>query len=386
MRNIVINYGNHYTDKKDIQSVVNVLKNKNLTQGEKILEFENNLSKYFGSKFACSLSSATSGLYLISELLKWKKKDLIFLSPLTFLAGANSVARSGAFPYFIDIDKDTYNIDPNKLEHEIKKNKLKKIKAVIATDYAGAPCDWKALKYLSKKYNFVLINDNCHALGTKYYNDTKYAIKYSDFVVHSYHAVKNFTTGEGGSILTNDKKIFNTLVNLRSHGIHRNKLNLNKKWIYDLKNIGYNFRLTDIQASLGISQLKKLNKFVTRRREIAKIYDKYLNGNRNFILPYVSKNFKSSYHLYPIQINFLKFKKTKENLLKFLFKKKINLQVHYIPTYRFEFYKKNFHYNVKSFPITEKFYKNAFSLPIFYDLKKIDQMKVIKNIFKFLKK
>ncbi len=361
----MINYGLHYLDKEDIKSVIKVLKSKNLTQGKKVFEFENSLCNYFGAKYTCSLSSATSGLYLISQILEWKKRDIIFLSPLSFVAGANSIVRSGAFPNFIDIDNKTFNIDPNKLEYAIKKNKLDKIKAVIATDYSGVPCDWKALRFLANKYNFILINDNCHAMGSKYYNDTRYAIKYADLVVHSYHAVKNITTGEGGSVLTNNKKIFERLIKLRSHGIEREKKHLHKKWIYDLNEIGYNFRLTDIQASLGISQLEKLNNFVTKRRKIAKIYDNIFEKISHCNIPFDNKNFKSAYHLYPLQINFSALKKTKEKLMKFLLDRKINLQVHYIPTYRFKYYKKNLTLKLVAFQLQKIFTKMKYLFQFF---------------------
>jgi len=379
----VINYGKHYIDKSDLLSVLKTLKNGNLTQGNQIFKFESSLNKYFGSKYACVLSNATAGLYLLSELLNWKKNDVIFLSPLTFLAGANSVARSGAKPFFIDIDLKNYNMDLNILEMSLKKN-ANNAKAIIATDYSGIPCDWRSLRYLANKYKCSLINDNCHAMGTKYYGNTKYAIRYADFVVQSYHAVKNFTTGEGGSVLLNNKEIHKQLAMLRTHGIYKTDHRKNKKqWLYDIERIGYNFRLTDIQASLGISQIKKLNKFVNKRLKIAKVYDEFFLKFQDFHVPFKNKHFQSSYHLYPLLINFKRLNKKKEDLFTYLKKSKINLQVHYIPTYRFKFYKKKYDYNFKSFPNTEFFYKNALSLPIYFDLKIKDQKKILKNIKNF---
>lgn len=382
----MINYGQHYLDKKDFLGVLEVLSSKNLTQGKFVEIFEKNLVNYFGSKYACSISNATSGLYLLSEIFNWNKNDDIFLSPLTFLAGANSVARSNAKPNFIDINKDNYNLDLNILEHQIKKKKYS-AKAIIATDFAGLPCDWKSLRFIANKYQCRLINDNCHALGSSYYNSRKYAAKYADCVVQSYHAVKNFTTGEGGSVLTNNKKIYEKLKSLRSHGIFKNTYSRKSKpWWYDMSSIGYNFRLTDIQASLGISQIKKLNIFVKRRREIAKIYDTFFNYYNDIQIPWSNKNFKSSYHLYTLQINFKKFKKKRENLFNFFWKRNINLQVHYIPTYKFKFYKKKYNINEKNFPNTEKFYENEISLPIFYKLENSMVQKISESLIKFLKK
>ena len=323
----MINYGQHYLDKKDFKAVSKVLGSKNLTQGKLVGLFEKSLTNYFGAKYACSISNATSGLYLLSEIYGWKKNDNIFLSPLTFLAGANSVARSDARPNFVDINKNNYNLDLDLLEHLIKKKK-NSAKAIIATDFAGLPCDWKSLRFIADKYQCRLINDNCHALGSSYYNSRKYAVKYADCVVQSYHAVKNFTTGEGGSVLTNNKKIYEKLKALRSHGIYKNtNLEKSKPWWYDMRSIGYNFRLTDIQAGLGISQVKKLNQFVKRRREIAKIYNNFFKFHDGIIIPWSNKNFKSSYHLYPLQIDFKKYKKKKENLFKFFWKKNTYIQI-----------------------------------------------------------
>ena len=382
----MINYGQHYLDKKDFEAVLEVLTSKNLTQGKVVGLFEKYLINYFGSKYACAISNATSGLYLLSEIFKWKKNDNIFLSPLTFLAGANSIVRSNATPNFIDIDKDNYNLDLNILEHQIKKKKYSAT-AIIATDFAGQPCDWKSLRFIANKYQCSLINDNCHALGSSYYNSRKYATQYADCVVQSYHGVKNFTTGEGGSVLTNNKKIYEKLKCLRSHGIFKdNSLRKSKPWWYDMNSVGYNFRLTDIQAGLGISQLKKLNKFVKRRREIAKIYDSFFKNYSDIKIPLSNKDFKSSYHLYPLQINFKKFKKKKEKLFNFFWKRNINLQVHYIPTYKFKFFKKKFNTNEKNFPNTEKFYKNEISLPIFYKLEDSKVQKISEYLMKFLKK
>ena len=216
-----INYARHYIDKKDLKSVAKSLNSNFLSQGPETIKFEKALNNYFGSKYTSVVSSGTAALHLIGKALNWKKGDTIITTPLTFAATANAICYSGAIPQFVDIDSQTYNIDLNQLEDKIKKiNKFsKKVKAVVAIDYAGNPCDWRSLRYLANKYKIKLINDNCHALGAKYLNDKSYAVKYADVVSQSFQSLKNITTGEGGAIITNDKKIFDKVKILRSHGI-----------------------------------------------------------------------------------------------------------------------------------------------------------------------
>ena len=217
----MINYAKQFIDKNDINSIVKVLKSDFLTQGPKTEEFERALKLFFGAKYASCTSSGTASLHLCGLALKWKKKDLILASPLTFVASTNAVLYTGAKVDLVDIDPDTFNISVEKLEIKLKILKKKNIKVhtVIVTDYAGHPSNWPKLKLLSKKYKFYLINDNCHAIGSKISNSQKYAVKYADLVCHSYHPAKNITTGEGGSVLTNNKSFYNKIKILRSHGI-----------------------------------------------------------------------------------------------------------------------------------------------------------------------
>ena len=209
----MINYTKHQIYREDIREVVKVLKSDSLTQGKKVNEFEIKLKKKFKSKFCNVVSNGTAALHLAGMALGWTSKDIIITTPLTFLASANAILYSGARPDFVDINSRDFNIDLNILEEKIKKLKHKqKIKSVIALDYAGQPCDWEGLQYLSKKFSFSLINDNCHALGSKYYNDPGYAVKYADIVTHSYHATKNISSCEGGYLLTNNKDIYESNV------------------------------------------------------------------------------------------------------------------------------------------------------------------------------
>ena len=338
-----INYNLQHIDSKDISAVSAVLRSKRITQGKKIKEFEKKLCKKFKSKYCSVVSSGTAALHLAALALGFKKKDLVISSSLTFLAGPNSVNYCGATPIFIDIEKKTKNIDLFKLEKKIKSLKFRgrRVKAVLATDYAGQPCDWKALKKLSKKYSFYLINDNCHAIGAKYCGDIGYAAKYADVAIHSYHAVKNITTGEGGSVLTNNKRIYKKIESLKTHGlIKKNSGNININWPYEMRFLGFNYRITDFQCALGISQLRKLNQFLKKRKKIAKIYFEELKNTKYIKLPHINSNIDHAFHLFPIEIDFKHLKYKKNYFLNFFKKNKINLQVHYPPVHSQPYYKK----------------------------------------------
>ncbi len=382
----MIDYNKQFIDQDDITSVKKILKSKFLTQGNTIKAFENKLSLKFKSKYCSVLSNGTAALHLAIKSLNLKKNSKILTTPITFISTASSIIINNFIPRFADIEKDYYTLDPNKVEHIVKKDKS--IKAVIGVDYAGQPCDWEALNYLKKKYNFFLLNDNCHAMGSKLKNDPGYAVKYSDLVTQSYHAIKNFTTGEGGSILTNNKKLHQVIELLRSHNVLRRKKELQAKgrWFYKVDEIGFNYRLTDIQAGLGISQLKKLDKFVKRRRKIADTYTKLFYNEEKIIVPKVKKENYHSYHLYPVRINFKKLKIDKKKFFLNLQKKNINLQVHYIPLYNQPFIKKHFFYNKKNLINSQNFYESEISLPIFYNLTLKDQNYVVNTILNELKK
>ncbi len=385
MRKLNLNYGKQSISKKDIDNVVKVLKSDFITQGQKVNLFEKKVNDKFGSIYSTVCSSGTAALHILALALKWSKKDIIITTPITFLASSNCILYSGAKPDFVDINKISYNIDIDKLENKlISYKKLgKQIKAVIAVDFAGNPCDWISLRYLANKYKFTLVNDNCHAIGSKYMNNPKYAIKYADFVTHSYHAVKNITTGEGGAILTK-KKIFKDKFDLiRSHGVIKKYTKKSSLWNYEMRDLGFNYRITDMQCALGISQLQNLEEKIKKRRLLAKYYDKAFQKQKNFIIPKNQSQNYHSYHLYPIQFDFRKKGISKKLFFKKMKQYKINLQVHYIPIYRQPYYKK-FNFNKKDYPVSENFYSNVFSIPLYPDLKKSDQDYVISKIKKFL--
>jgi len=373
----MINYGRQLIAKDDIEAVIKTLKSNYLTQGSKILEFERRLNNRFGGNYCCVLSSGTAALNLLGKALGWSKNDLIATTSISFLATSNCIVNNNATPLFIDIDNKTYSIDPNRLEDKLKK---KKIKAVIAVDYAGHPCDWKSLKYLSDKYRFTLINDACHSMGSEYFSNEKYAIKYADFVTQSFHPVKAFTTGEGGSVISNNKKIIDKIKLMRSHSIIKGSKNY--PWKYKIFSPGQNFRITDIQCALGISQLKKLQRFINERRKIAKFYLDKLKNNDNFILPSEKKNCKHSFHLFPLLIRFDKININKQEIFRSFLRKGIKLQVHYVPIHLQPFYKKNFRIKRSELRNSEEFFKREISIPIFPGIKKKELFKVINALKK----
>ena len=375
---MTISYGKQSIDSQDIKRVIKSLKSNYLTQGPAVKEFEKKLSKNFKCKFSTVLSNGSAALYLIGKILGWKAGDVIAVPPITFISSVNSVEHCGAKPLFIDINLNDYCMDPIKLEKELVRDKKKKIKAAVITDFGGQPAQWEKFYALKKKYKIILINDNCHAMGSSIKLDKGYATKYADFATLSFHPVKAITTGEGGAILTNNKKMNEKATLLREHGIVRKN---GRHWDYKVFNLGYNFRLPDLNCALGISQLRKLKKFVERRKKISAIYDNLFSDKEKFIIPKKIKDTVNSYHLYPILINLKKIKKTKEKIIKEFLKNKIKLQVHYIPINTQPFYKKKYGLNKNNYKNSIIFFKSCVSLPIYYDLND-RQINYIKKICK----
>lgn len=386
----MISYGKQTIDKSDIEALVDVLKSDWLTQGPAITNFENDLSSFFGSDYACALANGTAALHLAGLALGWTENDIIITTPITFLATANCILYSGATPDFVDIDPKTYTIEPNLLEEKVDfyRSNGKNIKAIIGVDYAGHPCDWKSLRQIADKYDLILINDNCHAMGSLYDGSKKYAIKYADVITQSYHPVKHITTGEGGSVLTNDKDLIDKIISLRSHGIgkgnDKSELNHNDPWYYEMEKLGYNYRITDFQCALGSNQLRKLEGFVAKRSSIAEQYNQYFKEINNLIIPFVNHDVQHSYHLYPLQINFKSFEINKRDFFIKMKKSGINLQVHYIPIHYQPFYANKFGFKKGDFPNSEKFYENIFSMPIFPSLSSKDLRFIIDSTIKHL--
>ena len=371
----MIYYGRQFVDKNDINAVIKVLKSDYLTQGPLVEKFEEKLKKKLNAKYCTVVSNGTAALHLTALALGWKTGDVILTTPITFVASSNCILYTGAKPVFVDIEEDYYNIDIKKLEKKINQYK-NKVKAIIATDFAGHPCDWKSINKIVADKNIVLVNDNCHAFGASIDNNYCYQLKYADIVTQSFHPVKQITTGEGGAILTNNKRLDNTFKILRTHGIKKNFAK--KTWHYDMKVLGFNYRLSDMQCALGISQLKKLNIFLEKRKKIAKLYDNLFSNIKFITTPKVKKFYSHAYHLYPLKINFRKFRITKESFFSQLRKRNISLKVHYRPIYLHSFYKKKI--KQSHLPVAERFYKDEISLPIYYLLKIKDAEKVVRII------
>lgn len=387
----MISYGKQTIDEDDLLAVSDSLKSDWLTQGPQIEIFEKDLKDYFGSKYCKVVSNGTAALHLTALALGWKKGDLILTSPLSFVATANCALYVGANVDFVDISLDTFQIDLVSLE--LKLNNLRSqgrlIKALIAVDYAGNPSEWIELRRLADEYGFKLINDNCHAMGAKYLNSEKYAVEYADIVTQSYHPVKNITTGEGGAVLTNDSSIDNKIADLRTHGITKDTSRMEVKdepWYYEMQNLGYNYRVTEMQCALGSSQLRKLDSFILKRNRIAQYYDQNILDSELIQKLKVNDDSLCAYHLYPLLMDFKALGIDRKYFFGELKKKGINLQVHYIPIHLQPFYRENLNFRRGDFPNSEDFYSRAISLPIYPSLTDSELDYVVEEINKGISK
>ena len=382
-------YSRQKIDSKDIEAVKKVLKSDFLTQGINVPKFEENVAKKVGAKYAIAVNSATSALHVACMSLEIKKNDIVWTSANSFVASINCATYLGAKVDFIDIDKDTYNLSIDDLKQKLilakKINKLPKL--IIVVHFAGLPCELKKIYILSKTYNFKIIEDASHAIGAKYYGDYIGNCKYADVAIFSFHPVKIITSGEGGMCLTNNRNLRDKMLLLRSHGITKDNSKFKKNkvgepWYYEQQILGYNYRMSDIHAALGISQLKKLGIFIKKRNIIANNYYKLLK-ELPLILPEKNKNCISSFHLFVIRINFLNTKKTYKEVFNYLRKNKLWVNLHYLPIYSHPFYKNK--YNKIKFKNMETYYKSAISIPIYPGLTFKNQMYVKKKLEFFFK-
>ncbi|WP_148624172.1 UDP-4-amino-4,6-dideoxy-N-acetyl-beta-L-altrosamine transaminase [Aliarcobacter cryaerophilus] len=370
-----IPYGKQSIDEDDINSVVEVLKSDFLTTGPKIKEFEEELCRYTGAKYCVAVANGTAALHLASMALL-EKKDKVLTTVNSFVATSNSILYVGAKPIFVDICEDG-NIDLDLCEEELKKDSS--IKAIYVVHFSGNIANQKKLKYLKESYNIKILEDCAHSLGATFEGIKAGSCENSDCSILSFHPVKHITTGEGGAVTTNSKEIYEKLLELRAHGIKR--LPEFAPWYYEMHSLGFNYRITDIQAALGISQLRKLDSFVKRRKEIALKYDKaFLNS---VVKPLYSFTNNSSYHLYVVKVNFSKLNTSKTEFFNKMREKNIGLQLHYIPINKQPYYK-SLGYGNEETPIMNRYYEECFSLPMYASLSNEEQEYVIKTLFEVL--
>lgn len=381
----MIPYSKQFISKEDIKNVNKVLQSKFLTQGKVIQDFEKKISRFVNSKFAVAVSSASAALHLSCLALNLRKGKTLWTVPNTFVASATCALHCGAKVDFVDIDENTSNLCIKKLKRKLETSKKKNClpDILIPVHFAGQPTNQKEIFALSKKYRFKIIEDASHSLGSRHLEEKVGSCRWSDLTVFSFHPVKPITTAEGGIITTNNKKLFNKLIELRNLGISRDykKLKVKSKWYYELKSLGFNYRMNEIQASLGISQLKRINNFNKFRNKIAKIYFKNLKET-SLLLPKIEETNYSSFHLFVVKF---KKKMNYDKIYKKLINKKIGVNLHYLPVHLHPLFKK-MGFRKGNFPISEKHAQRAFSIPIFYNMKNIDIMRVVRVLREIFKK
>lgn len=357
-------YGHQTIDQSDIDAVVETLRSDFLTCGPKVKEFEQAICDYTGAKYCVAVSNATAGLHIAAMAAGLGNGDEGITTPITFLSSANCICFTGATPVFADIDPETANIDPAEIEKRI----TDKTKVLIPVHFAGQSCDMEAISKIAKKHDLIVIEDAAHAIGSEYKNTKVGSSAYSDMTVFSFHPVKTITTGEGGAVTTNSKELYDKLCALRAHGMHKDG-DMANTWEYEMRELGYNHRMTDFQAALGISQLKKLDAFKTRRRAIVAYYNEHLG------LPHlIERDFSNAcFHLYPVLV---------ENRRDFYFKAReagLNLQVHYIPVHTQPYYAR-YGYKQGDYPKAENYYAHCISLPLYPALTDGDLKEIVERI------
>jgi len=380
VRNTLLPYGHQCIDEDDIKAVVDVLRSDWLTTGPKVAEFEKRFAEMVGAKYAVAVNSGTAALHAAAFAAGIGPGDEVITASMTFAASANCVLYCGGRPVFADVETDTLLLDPSSVESKVSP----KTKAIIAVDYAGQPCDYDALKKLSDEHGLILIADACHALGATYKNRKVGTL--ADMTVFSFHPVKHITTGEGGMVVTDNPDFAVKLRAFRNHGItadHRQR-EAEGSWFYEMAELGYNYRLPDINCALGLSQLKKLDKFVARRRQIAALYDSAF-ADMPALSPLAQRDDrKSSYHLYVVRLNLSKLNASRLQVFGALRAENIGVNVHYIPVYWHPYYNK-LGYGKGLCPVAEKAYEEIVTLPLFPAMSDRDAEDVIKAVKKVLR-
>lgn len=382
-----IPYGRQHITDEDIQAVIETLKSDYLTQGPKIKEFETAFATYVGAKYAVAVNNATSGLHLSAVALNVRPGDKVIVTPMTFAASANCIRYCGGDVVFCDIDKDTYLMDIHKLEEMLASVPPETYKGIIPVDFAGYPVDLEAFRRVADQYGLWIIEDACHAPGgyfTDSHGERQYCGngRFADLSVFSFHPVKHIATGEGGMVTTNSKELYDKLCLYRTHGITKDPASLYENhggWYYEMQELGYNYRITDFQAALGISQLKRANTGLGRRQQIAERYTEVFSAIEGIHIPYVADNVYHAYHLYIIEVE------DRLGLYNFLHENNIYAQIHYVPLHLMPYYQKAGN-KKRDQPIVEEYYERCLSLPMYPTLTDEEQDFVIRKVIEFIRK
>ncbi|MDO8633617.1 MAG: UDP-4-amino-4,6-dideoxy-N-acetyl-beta-L-altrosamine transaminase [Candidatus Wildermuthbacteria bacterium] len=369
-------YGHQWLANDDIKAVVAVLKGDWLTQGPLIDEFEKAVAKYCHAKYAVAVSSGTAALHAAFAAAGIGKGDEVITTPLTFAATANAVVYCQGTPVFADIDPRTLNIDPK----EIEKKLTKKTKAIAPVDFRGYPAELNEILKIAKKHKLLVIEDASHAIGSEYRGKKIGSI--ADMTIFSFHPVKTITTGEGGMVLTNNREFYERMRVFRHHGVVKKPSK--GAWYYEIENPGYNYRITDLQCALGLSQMKKFGSFIKRRREIVREYKDAFKDIKELILTFEQPYVKPVYHLYVVQLRLELLKAGRRQIFEDLREQGIGVQVHYMPLHLHPFYKKKFGYKKGDFPVAESYYERALTLPLFPQMTKKDVRTVIEKVQKVI--
>lgn len=385
----MIPYGKQDINQQDIDGVIDVLKSDFLTQGPKVPEFENALTAHTGARYALAVNSATSALHIACLALGLGEGDWLWTSPITFVASANCGLYCGAKVDFVDIDPATYNLCPKKLEEKLIQAKAedKLPKVVVPVHLCGQPCDMEAIGRLAREYGFKVIEDASHAIGGKYHGKPIGNCEYSDITVFSFHPVKIVTTAEGGAVVTNNKALADKMALLRSHGITRDPQQMvgesHGGWYYQQIDLGFNYRMTELQAALGVTQMSRLQEFITARHRLA---ERYYQGLKDLpiTLPYQLENTYSGLHLFVIRLQLDKIALTHKQVFSALRENGIGVNVHYIPVHTQPYYAK-MGFEKGDFPNAERYYQEAISLPMFHTMTNDQQDEVIRVLSNILK-
>lgn len=381
VRDSYLPYGKQLIDENDIKSAIDILNGDYLTTGPTVNKFEKMVCDYVGSKYAVAFSSGTSALHAACFVAGINEGDEVITTPMTFAASANCILYCNGTPVFADINPNTYNIDICEIEKKI----TDKTKAIIPVHFTGQSVDLDPILDLAKKYNLIVIEDAAHALGTKYKG--RYIGSISDMTMFSFHPVKTVTTAEGGMITTNSKEIYEKLLLFRTHGITRNKDFMTNKnegpWYYEQIDLGYNYRITDLQCALGISQMNKLDSFIKRRKELVRMYNEHLSSIEGIILQKEEDFSDTSRHLYIIRLELDKFKVGRKQIFEALLAENIGVNVHYLPVYLHPYYQK-LGYKKGTCPNAESLYDSMITLPLYPAMSNNDFYDVINALNKVL--